>query len=236
MNPTHPWHERNSKLEEERRFKQLLSLHGMTDAWIYAITPGDEKSHHLERLPKITLNQNLWFLEKMRLDEMPLALHELVGSQSIPDFLRDFSSTLWIIQLSHLENAIAQTEDREGLINLLQKTSWNYGKKCCEQLWDLTRFDTLKAAFQAFLQSHFYETNSFLLEREANHELSFLWIHSPLQHTDLKESPEIKTLCNLHEEWMRGFFYGLSRSIRFQSRVTKLLDRTYLEFTLLLTY
>ena len=236
MNSAHPWHERTSKVEEERRFKQLLTLHGLTDAWIDAITPGNEKSHHLERLPKITLNQNLWFLEKMRLDELQLELSQLVGAQTIPEFLHDFSVTLWTIQLSHLENALSQTEDRIGLINLLQKTSWNYGKKCCEQLWDLTRFEKLKDAYQAFLQSHFYEPKAFLLEREANRELSFLWTHSPLQDTNLKESKEIKTLCRLHEEWMRGFFYGLSRSIRFEARETEVLNRSFFEFTLLSTY
>ncbi len=236
MKPTHPWHERSSKIEEERQFKRLLTLHGLTDAWIHAITPGNEKSHQLERLPKVALSQNLWFLEKMRLDELPHELHELVGAQSVPDFLKEFSMTLWTIQLSHLENALASTEDRVGLINLLQKTSWNYGKKCCEQLWDITRFDRPDAAYKAFLQSHFYGDNAFLLERDSSQELSFLWIHSPLQDLSLRDSPEVKTLCRLHEEWIRGFFYGLSRSIRFEAKETTTLDRTFFEFTLLSTY
>lgn len=231
-----PWHTRESKLEEENTFQKLLSLHGLTDAWLQSVHPAEQKSHQIDRLSQFSFSPNLWMLEKNRIDGLPLVLHELVGAQSVADFLIEFSSTIWTIQLSYLESILSQTSDPVGLTNLLQKSSWAHGKKCAEKIWDGSKEFTLKNAYTAFIQFHWYQKNAFLLSRESSSELSFLWIHSPLQDSSLQFSSATKTLCLLHEEWMRGYFYGISRQIRLSSKLVTLQKKTFYEFSLLLTY
>ena len=112
MNPTQAWNERRSTLEQERRFKRLISLHSLSDSWIQTLSPKESASHHLERMAKVTLNPNLWQFEKNRLDHLPLNLEELVGAQEIDAFLTELESTIWIIQASTLENAETEAASR----------------------------------------------------------------------------------------------------------------------------
>jgi hypothetical protein len=208
------WNERKPTLEQERRFKRLISLHSLTDQWISSVSAKNEPSHRLERLTRVTLNPNLWLFEKSRIDQLPLNLETLVGAQMIDDFLNELQEIIWIIQGSTLENISSATSVSEDLKNVLEQTSWNFGKTYAELLWGPSGNLGLKESAQAFLQSHPYSENSFVTERVANHEATLIWKYSPLQNPSVKNLPSIGILCDLHEQVIRGFIYALSRSTR----------------------
>lgn len=231
---TTPWHERDSTIEEEHRFRQLMALHALTQSWTQVLDNTD--SNLIERMPKITLNQNLWLLEKTRVDEIALELASLVGAQNIQEFLKDLEETIWLIQVSTLENAFSQSTDPALLKNLLKNASWSQGKKAAETEWPNLPFTTLNDAYQAFIGSHVNGKSGFLLGSAANQELSFYWKKSPRQNPSLNRSVQLEMLCELHSEWIHGFFYGLSRVIRCISQTVKAEQDAWLEFTLLLTY
>ncbi|MBC7398087.1 MAG: hypothetical protein H7333_11645, partial [Bdellovibrionales bacterium] len=64
----------------------------------------------------------------------------------------------------------------------------------------------------------------------------FYWKKSPIQNPSLNRSAQLEMLCELHSEWVHGFFYGLSRVIRCISQTVKAESDSWIEFTLLLTY
>jgi hypothetical protein len=233
-----PWHERRSTLEEERQFKKLITLHSLTHQWTQAMSGGNEEASvlRIERMPKITLRQNLWLLEKARLDEVLTELNTLVGEQKVSDFIAELYETIWLIQSSTLENAFSETKDPSLLMNLLKNAAWTHGKKTAEQEWSKLESPDLHSAYHAFLETHVDSEKGFLLGRSSEHELGFYWIRSPYQNAALNTSPQIETLCSLHQEWIQGFFYGLSRKIKVSSTPATIDGNQWIDFTLLLTY
>jgi hypothetical protein len=234
--PAENWNERISTLEQERRFKKLISLHSLTDSWISKISAKNEPAHRLERVTRVTLNPNLWQFEKSRIDHLPLNLEDLVGAQKINDFLNELEETIWIIQASTLENIASSTQTSEDLTNVLQQTSWNFGKQYAEAIWGTSGDLTLKEAAQAFSQTHFYLENSWITERMANHETTLIWKRSPRHDRTVKDSSAISLLCDLHEQVIQGYFHALSRSTRVKFGHTRLGEETYPYLNLLWSY
>jgi hypothetical protein len=232
MNPTQAWNERRSTLEQERRFKRLISLHSLSDSWIQTLSPKESASHHLERMAKVTLNPNLWQFEKNRLDHLPLNLEELVGAQEIDAFLAELESTIWIIQASTLENAETEAASRGEMKNILEQASWNHGKLHAETIWGNRGNFNLREGVEAFLKTHVYGNGSFLKERDSNREITLIWKQSPRQNPSLQNSPALDLLCALHEHWIRGFFYGASRNSSVQCGLTRIREESFPHFTL----
>ncbi len=232
MNPIHGWHERRSTLEQERRFKRLIALHTLCDSWIRAISPKETPSHHLDRMAKVTLNPNLWQFEKNRLDHLPLHLEELVGAQEVDAFLDELESTIWIIQFSTLENAETDQANRRELQNILEQESWNHGKLHAETIWGTRGNFNLREGVEAFLKTHCYGNQGFLKERDSSREISLIWKRSPLQNPSISNSPVAELLCTLHENWIRGFFYGASRNTRVECGRTLIHGESFPHFTL----
>jgi hypothetical protein len=231
------WHERLSTLEEERKFKKLLVLHSLTRHWTESFsTKDDESSFRIERMPRLTLKQNLWLLEKTRLDEILTELDSLVAEQNVSEFLAELYETIWIIQISTLENAFAETKDEGLLLNLLKNSSWNHGKKTAEAEWLNLKVENLNSAYQAFLETHADGPSGFLLGRSAHSELNFYWVKSPNQNPAIRDSERIETFCLLHQEWLSGFFYGICRKIQTRSEKSMIENRNFIDFTLLWTY
>lgn len=235
--PLNAWHERISTLEEERQFKKLIALHSLTHTWVELVSkPNEDSALRVERMPRLTLKQNLWLLEKARLDEVLTELDSLVNEQKVSEFLKELSETIWLIQISTLENAFSESKDPSLLMNLLKNAAWNHGKKAADAEWAKLDARDLGQAYHAFLESHMESVEGFLLGRAAETELNFYWVKSPLQNPNLSDLPQIETLCALHQEWIHGFFYGLSRKIQVKSEITAIDDRNWIHFTLLLTY
>ena len=232
---THPWNHREPTIDQNRKFDRLLFLHQLTGAWTKALTHLESPSFSIERMPKITLQQNLWLLEKMRLDEISLDLRTLVAAEDIDTFLHELAETIWIIQLSTLENALNQTTDIPLLINIFKTTSWAQGKAVAELEWKSANLTELKQGYQALVETHSDSPSSFLLGQSNSNSLSFFWRNSPYQNEVLNRSSRLEKLTEMHEEWILGFFYGLSRNFHCTSRMVKNhLDSNWVEFSLTL--
>ncbi len=227
------WHERKASLEEERRFRRLIALHSLTDAWTGSILSKTEPAHRMERMTRVTLNQNLWQFEKARIDELPLNLEDLVGSQRIGDFLEELEETVWIIQGSTAENVISRTENPAETANVLQQASWNHGRSFMDAIWGGSGDLPLRDASRAFLESQLYGERAFLPERESDREVALIWKKSPLRNPALQSSEGIGLLLDLHEHFIRGCFYSLSRAVRMSAAKTELAGTACVRFSLL---
>ncbi len=235
MSANGTWNERNPAFEQERRFRRLIALHSLTDAWVLRVSNRKEPAHHLERVSRVNLNPSLWLFEKSRIDELPLELRELVGAQSVDGFLDELREFIWIIQASTLETIVSASSERADLLNVLQQTSWNFGKTLAESIWGTPGDFGVQEATRAFLQSNPYDDRAFLPVRISGRESILIWKRSPLQDRAVKDSPAISELCDLHEHAIRGFFYALCRTGTLEPRRTRLGEAVHPEFTLLST-
>ncbi len=228
------WNERHPTLEQSRKFKRLLVLHQLTGAWTQALSTLEASSFSMERMPKITLQQNLWLLEKSRVDELSVDLQSLIASEDISTYLEELAETIWLIQLSTLENALSQSSDTSLLVNIFKTTSWSQGKKAAETDWPHAKISNLIDAYSALLETHSDESSSFLIGQSTAHALSFYWSKSPYLRSTLNHSVQVETLVQMHEEWIHGFFYGLSRNFQCTSHPTLVDGKTWVEFKVVL--
>jgi hypothetical protein len=160
------------------------------------------------------LNQNLWLLEKIKLDELPPSLGDMVDAPQVSEFLNELEELVWIVQSSNLENMLSNATDRISLINVLEKASWQTGKAYAEAKWTNFQSSGLRSYFDAIEPSPVGGSQAFILERNTEVECSFYWMRSPLERPSLSRGPEVMVHCQLYHEWIRGFFYGLSRNLR----------------------
>ncbi|MBS1960106.1 MAG: hypothetical protein JST80_11580 [Bdellovibrionales bacterium] len=209
-----PWHQRLPNFEEERRYFRLIALHQLTQRWMREITPSGDGTYRLERTARPELEQNLWLLEKIKLDVLPPDLHDIIDASKVSEFLVELEELIWIVQSSTLENMISNSKDRVSLINVLEKASWQTGKAYAESKWPHFHPSGLRSYFDAIEPSPLGGRGGFVLERATAEECGFYWMKSPLTLPSVARSPEILTHCQLYHEWIRGFFYGLSRNLR----------------------
>ncbi len=233
MNVTGPWHLREPSIEQEHRFQRAITLHSLTDAWIRELNGKHERPFAIERMTRITLNPNLWLFEKKRLDDLPLDLGKLVGSQNIEEFLYELETTIQVIQISTLENATQAMSETQELKSVLQKASWNHGKIRAEVIWKGGWMEDAETAFHAFLEGCPFTPGSFMAERTSKTEFTFLWTQPPGRLRMLKDSPCVHLMENLFEEWIRGYFYTLGRTLRLETRAIELPSGRAIRFTLL---
>jgi hypothetical protein len=236
------WNTRNPKLEDERRYQRLVEIHQLTQTWLTELEPKTsataEKSHRLERFV-----QNLWLLEKVRLDQLPPQLDSVIDATTVPEFLGHLEEDIWLVQMAVLDNALKNTSDPAGLINLLEQTSWQYGKTIAEKYWpafeeNQKKLNEWNAAsfFKALNASPLSGVNHFLAERQTQNEFSFFWIKSPLAKPSLNLNSNVLVLCQLYHQFLRGFFYGLARSVVVEVTPTSLGSQKTWRINLLLSY
>lgn len=221
-----PWNLREPNFEEERRYFNLIELHKLTQGWLHEINPAEAaaNTHRLERVIRPELTQTLWLLEKVKLDQLPPDLSKMVDAQSVAQFLDELEETILIVQMTTLENAMDNTTDPVSLMNLLEKVSWKHGRALAERRWPHFTADhelMPENYFHALMDSPLWTQKAatdlpFLLERATPSACSFYWIQSPLAKPSLRISNRVMDLCQLYHELIRGFFYGLSRSLKIE--------------------
>jgi hypothetical protein len=207
------WNERIPTLEEERRYQKLIQLHGLTHSWMKEM--GEPASYRLERASKPELSQTLWLLEKIKLDELPPQLSDLVDGATVSQFLDELQETILIVQLTTLENVLENSPEKTSVLNLLERVSWSYSKTLAESTWSDSKILTPEQTFSALKAHPLAEkpAPAFLLESWNAHELSFHWLNSPLGKDSLKRSPFVKELCQIQLESLRGYVYGVNRTL-----------------------
>ena len=233
------WHERVPTYEEERRFYHLIDLHGITQAWLKELLPhqaeSDTRLYRMERISRPELAQNLWLLEKLKLDQLPPRLSEVVEGSTVEEFLTELEETIWLVQLSTLENAMEHSKDREGLLNVLDRVTWSYAKSLAEKRWPHFSETAPMKCFKAFEASPLTSKKGFLLESYNASSCSFYWLDSPHARESLARSPLLANLNSLLFEFIRGYFYGLSRSVRVEIAPTPLQELKTARITVTVT-
>jgi hypothetical protein len=227
------WHLREPSIEQEHRFQRAIVLHSLTDAWVRELNGRNDRPFQMERMARVSLNHNLWLFEKARLDSLPLDLGKLVGAQSIEDFLDELETTIQVIQIATLETAQQGASVTGELRSVLQKASWNHGKTRAELLWKGGWMEDSSTAYHAFLEGCAFNPRAFLIERTSAQEFTFLWTRPPGRNPIQQESPALPLLESLFEEWIRGYFYTLSRTLRLETRPLDLPSGPATRFTLL---
>ena len=237
------WNRRDSNLEDNRRYQNLLVIHQITQVWLNEIAPIEKESknstHRLERFIPPHLVQNLWLLEKLKLDQLSSNLSNMIDSTSVNHFLDELDEIIWIVQLSVLNNAIGGSSDPESLINSLEQITWQEGKKHAEMRWGNQKLKhplTLQQIYQTLQNSALQQPKAFLKEHETPKKLSFYWLTSPLSKNALTINPRADILCKLYHQFILGFFYGIEKALKIEVENSQLFNKEVWKFTLLLTY
>jgi hypothetical protein len=241
------WNTRAPKLEDERRYQHLIEIHQLTQTWLNELAPKSPaaatESHRLERFIPPNLVQNLWLLEKVRLDQLAPQLESVIDATTVTEFLSHLEEDIWLVQMAVIDNALKNTSDPAGLTNLLEQTSWQYGKTIAEKNWPFFEANQKKleewnaiSFFKALHASPLAGAHDFLIERQIPLECSFFWVKSPLARPSLKLNPQVFVLCQLYHQFLRGFFYGLSRSLTVEVTPTSLGNQKTWRINLLLSY
>lgn len=221
-----PWHVRQPQFEDERRYFRLLSIHQMTQRWMKEISRKDELGFQMERTARPVLNQNLWLLEKIKLDELPPRLEDLIDATEVKEFLADLEDLIWIVQSSTLENMLVGSKEPVSLINVLEKASWQAGRAYAEERWPQFEAQRFTDYFDALAMNPIADRSdlkpAFILERESSSECSIYWKSSPQDRPSILRSPAVLTHCRLYHEWIRGFIYSLSREVKVEILATLL--------------
>jgi len=233
MTEAGPWHLREPSIEQEHRFQRSIVLHSLTDAWMRELNGRSDRPFQIERMTRVTLNPNLWLFEKSRLDDLRMDLGNLVGSQSIDEFLDELETTIQVIQISTLETAMQGPAHSQELKSVLQKASWNHGKVRAELMWKGGGMEEATTAYHAFLEGCPFPPRTFIAERSSKQEFTFLWTQPPGRIRMLQDSPCVALMESLFEEWIRGYFYTLSRTLRLETRMLELASGRAIRFTLL---
>lgn len=227
-----PWHTRVPLYEEERRYTRILKIHQLTQNWLKELLPEhhDSTLYRIERMPQLELVQNLWFLERLKLDHLPPALSDIVDGTTVTELLNDLEETVWIVQASTLENALEQASDSKGLLSILDRISWSFGKVIAEEEKGNSPRNA-RDFFSYFSTSFLSENRSFLLESYDDHHCNFYWTQSGLSKEFLKHSPARDELIHLHAEMIRGYGYGLETTYKVDVAQAKLQKTDQIKIT-----
>ncbi len=220
------WNQRSPKLQEIRRYENIIHHHTLTQAWLVALDPETKNEpFRLKRFVPPELSQSLWLLEKIRLDRLAPQLESLINETTVSEFLDELEETVWIVQMALLENIFQSSavENRNALFNQLEQVTWHHGKSISENQWpdfesrigNSSKNSLPEKVYLALKKSPFSRnSNGFMLERLTPDEVSFYWIASPLSRFSLKHSSELLTLCYLHHHGMKGYLYGLIKTLK----------------------
>ncbi len=215
------WHERIPVLEEERRYENLLSLHYLTCAWTDLLSAAEPKEdYRLERFVPPELTQDLWLLEKLRFDRLPPDLERIVDETSVSETLDHLEKFFWTIQLALLNNVGRSTEDptqSQLIFGRLETASFAEGRKRAKDRWG--ELLPLKKASLAWIPLKHGPFGEWILLRSSSHDLELLWKGAPLVRAEVTPFMQANRLQMLHQEWVRGFIYGLNPELKVDFRI-----------------
>jgi hypothetical protein len=212
------WHERIPLLEEERRYENLLYLHYLTCAWTDVLTANAPKEDfRLERFVPPDLTQDLWLLEKLRFDRLPPDLERIVDETSVKETLDHLEKFFWSIQIALLDNVAKNIQDelqKNLVFGRLETASFGEGRRRAKELWSAQI--PLQNAKHAWIPLSSGPFGAWLLLRASDGDLELLWKGAPISRPEVAPFLQATRLQTLHEEWVRGFLYGLDSQMRIE--------------------
>lgn len=214
------WHERIPLLEEERRYENLLSLHYLTCAWTTVLSDASPKEdYRLERFVPPELTQDLWLLEKLRFDRLPPDLERIVDETSVAAALDHLETFFWSIQLALLDNVGKSVEDsaqNQLIFGRLETASFAEGRRRAGERFG--EVIPLQNAKQAWIPLSHGPFGSWILLRSSTLDLELLWKGAPIVRPEVIPFVQATILQALHQEWVRGFVYGLNPQLKIEFR------------------
>lgn len=211
------WNERIPRIEDERRYEFLIQLHQLTHHWIEGISQEPE-AHQLKRFVPPEFDQNLWLLEKLRLDTLPPNLSSIVESTSVTEFLDQLEDTIWTVQSSILVSALSNP-DASSILNRLEQISWTFGKQLSE-LEERLPFTKLSIEqLMSELSPNMFSFKSPLIDLSMNahhFSLKFIWKDHPGSRPILSRSSALEQIIELHQHGFSGWIYGISPKLKTQ--------------------
>jgi hypothetical protein len=218
----HPWHLRPIDEHHLAHYGAILSLHALTRAWLSELK-SETPEHALARRSKLNLStemlQTIDFLESAL--EEGTHLEDWIQDQNVDEALQDLERRAFAAQSLTL-----QALKGEGIQELLQKISWDEGKKFAEVHWSKViseRRKDLRVGYYALESTPLFPKGSqrpLLPTRWFANECHFELLACPHRSQFAEVLVEADTLCELYSYWWGGFGFGWcegSRMERFQT-------------------
>jgi hypothetical protein len=219
--PEQPWHLRRVTAKHEHWFRGLVDWHELTRAWVAELAPADApKGLHVSRGFDPVVAENLWMLESLA----DARLESLLDDTMPEDTLARLERTVWAAQAYTLVTLLERSreEDQPALYSKLESVSWKQGVACAKRRWPagLGGDPDLRALWLALGQSPFAPStleDSFLLRRAVRADAQLELRRCPHQQPFPEVRPVADLLCQLHTQYLRGFFYELCPPVAVES-------------------
>ncbi len=212
-----PWSIRRYCHGHERRWRRLLDLHSLTEAWITDLKLWSENTDvpTLRRVLAPQAQRDFELLQRTHPSRWDSNRDALLMDQYPEEALRHLEVSIPTIQAILLQRLLAETAEEElpALRASLEQSSWAAGRACSARRWPsvtLPAVTDVRGLFTALLDSPFFEeARRPVLERALPHSVSAILLDCPHQ----SGQPEIRgvadILCDLRVHMMRGFLYPL---------------------------
>jgi hypothetical protein len=215
-----PWHLRHPTTEHYQWFKNLVTLHELTQNWLNELQPDRAPDLFTRGLsPEIT--ENLWMLRAISEDNMENLLDDTLPE----DLLIRLEHTIWAVQATALVNLQGKTAAQNrpsSEDSLLEQISWRLGVAAVESRWQALAANgpqDLRDILLAMNDTPFsgYPTgNGFLVRRAITTEIQVELRCCPhrLHYYEVKSVAD--RLCRLHAQWIRGFAHALNKEVNIE--------------------
>jgi hypothetical protein len=223
-----PWHQPAPHSEHEQRFRNLISLHGLTASWLRDLDlDAAGTAHLLKRVAAPEVRSHLRKLEQITRGSAGNGagsaprLADLIDASTPDEFLRSFEYAVWALQAWTLRNVLDRTSPGElpALRSLIEQSSWKEGRSASALRWPSMPVEAasdargLLAALRDSPLAGYPEGRALLTRRCTASGADLELLACP----HVSPFPEVKAvqddLCASHAAWMRGFLYGLNPSM-----------------------
>lgn len=216
----HGWHVRSPTTEHYQWFRNLGDLHALTVSWMKELHPDEspDAAFKLTRVQTPGLEQMLERLNAFTHEQIQPSLDELLGERTPNELLKELEKIVCSIQAWTLSNILEKTDEAElePLANLLERSSFEAGRRACEQRWKSlpeTQTSDIRSILTLCRDSPFAgfpHLDAFLIQRATEREMRVELLQCPHQspYWEVRECAD--DLCALQVHWIRGFTYGLN--------------------------
>jgi hypothetical protein len=216
-----PWHLRLPTTEHYQWFKNLVSLHELTLAWLEELKL-DPSLEPFTRGLNPAVSENFWMLHQLSSKKISDILDDTLPE----DLLGRLEHCVWAVQASTLQildtKFQKQQQNPSDTDTSLEQISWNLGATTAEKRWaelahkgcpDLR--DILLAINDSPFSGYPYG-NSFLVRRAIPTDIQLELRSCPHQSHYYEVKHVQDHLCQLHAQWMKGFAHSLNKKVKIE--------------------
>jgi hypothetical protein len=215
-----PWHLRLPTTEHFQWFKNLVTLHELTLAWLQELRLDPSLEPYTRGLnPQVS--ENLWMLNQLSKKNMSDILDDTLPE----DLLGRLEHCIWAVQASTLQILAGKNSENYSnpqKENSLEQISWKFGIAAVEARWpELVRkgCKDLRDILLAMNDSPFAgypRGGGFLVRRAIQTEIQLELRACPHQSHYYEVKSVADHLCRLHAYWIRGFAHALNKKVQIE--------------------